>query len=358
MRVRTFIGAAAQEAWPVVMVVMGASARHIQLRGREYGVREKASMPRAHVTATTAMWALAATAGVISGVLGLRERWSAGEETLQPGDVALPGTRFLSLPGGVTAYLEEGAGTLPVILVHGFAGFMYMWRQVQSRLAAHARVVALDLWGFGASARPPHLAPDDWVRQLIQFMDALDIPQAVLVGHSLGGRVVLTAVAQYPARVRGVVLISSDGAGWPLGFQLVWAVAHTPLAALILHRVRRHTELLRLLLQNAYASHQVTHAEVREFQRFMRVRGTARAWTAASRRYPGNDLHQLIPQVRCPTALLWGADDHVIPLCHALRLLGELPDAELLIFPDAGHMLHLEHPDHVSEYLLQFLERM
>src|SRR3989454_10234428 len=92
---------------------------------------------------------------------------------------------------------------------------MYAWRKTLGAVrAAGYRVVAFDNRGFGFSDKPPHGYDNAaYARLLAAFMDSLHVPDAVLVGHSMGGAIAAEAAIAWPDRVRGLVLIGSAGRG-------------------------------------------------------------------------------------------------------------------------------------------------
>lgn len=108
-------------------------------------------------------------------------------------------------------YVIEGSGEPPLVLVHGFGCSRSDWRAVVARLAPRHTTVAVDLPGHGASP-PPAAAPDmeSYGAGLAALLDGLALPPAVLIGHSMGCRVVLEAARRVPERTAGVVLIDGS----------------------------------------------------------------------------------------------------------------------------------------------------
>ncbi|MGH7148922.1 MAG: alpha/beta fold hydrolase, partial [Nitrospiraceae bacterium] len=105
------------------------------------------------------------------------------------------------------AYLDVGAGP-PVILIHGFGGSMWQWEQQQHTLSQHFRVLTLDLPGAGLSDKPKiDYRPDQMLNFFVGFMDALKIPQATLVGNSMGAGLAIGMALAHPTRVVKLVLI-------------------------------------------------------------------------------------------------------------------------------------------------------
>ena len=107
-----------------------------------------------------------------------------------------------------THFVRKGDAGRPVVLVHGFGSSTYTWRKTVDALAPRHRVYALDLKGFGLTAKPKdgqyHM--DAYTRHLLGFLDAMKLDRPVLVGHSLGGAVVTRLALFHPDRVGGLVL--------------------------------------------------------------------------------------------------------------------------------------------------------
>jgi pimeloyl-ACP methyl ester carboxylesterase len=278
------------------------------------------------------------------------------EEDLHLDDLAHPEMRALQVRQRRVACLDRGAGETTLVFLHGFAGNQLNWRYVAPALADRYRVISLDLWGFGASERPALLTPHDWTEQVLGTLDTLGIQRAVLVGHSIGGRVALSCAAQAPSRVRGVVLIASDGAQQMARYPLLWAMARTPVLHVMLYRLRRSTNEVLALLRGTYGRDFTIGPEIIDaYQRPLRVHGTQASWLHLGRVYPGGDLRAILPRVQCPVSLIWGARDRVTPVRNAFEIANALPTTDLLVVPRAGHLPHEEYPEQVTEHLERFL---
>ena len=105
------------------------------------------------------------------------------------------------------AYLDVGTGP-PIILIHGFGGSMWQWEYQQHTLSQHFRVLTLDLPGAGLSDKPEiDYRPDQMLDFFVGFMDAVKIPQATLVGNSMGAGLAIGMALTHPTRVAKLVLI-------------------------------------------------------------------------------------------------------------------------------------------------------
>ncbi|PYN07460.1 MAG: hypothetical protein DME02_11830 [Candidatus Rokuibacteriota bacterium] len=130
-------------------------------------------------------------------------------------------------------YLVEGRGPA-VVLVHGLGGFAESWRHNIGSLAARATVYAIDLPGFGRSAKPrAAYSLAFFARTLHAFLDGVGVTHASLVGHSLGAAVAVTYALTRPARVERLALLSGcvPGFAWRPGWRArSWSAASTPRA--------------------------------------------------------------------------------------------------------------------------------
>ena len=131
-----------------------------------------------------------------------------------------------------TNYHDVGSG-FPLIMLHGSGPGVSAWanwNKVFPMLSSEHHVYALDLVGFGYTDRPAGMVynMDAWVKQTIDFMDALGIEKADLVGNSFGGALALALAVKHPSRVRKLVLMGSMGVTFPLSYGLDRVWGYTP----------------------------------------------------------------------------------------------------------------------------------
>jgi pimeloyl-ACP methyl ester carboxylesterase len=300
-----------------------------------------------------------------TGLGGLRSLWAmladrtpSAPEDLTLADVMASDARQVEVEGRPVALREAGQGDPAVIFIHGFAEHLGVWRPVQEQIARTHRTVALDLWGFGASARPADAKPADWVREVTGVMDLLGIERAVLVGHSLGGRVALMTARAHPERVAGLVLVSADWGQAPHGYLLVWLLAHTPLLPLMLGKLRanpRHIERTLALL--GQFNSRVTAEMSQGLHRPRRVEGSAACWQSLAQAPPLRDVRGLTAGITCPALAIWGENDPIVPLWAGQRLARKL-GCPIEVLPAGGHFPQEEHHQRTAELIEEFLERL
>ena len=271
----------------------------------------------------------------------------------------------------------------PLVLVHGFGAGSGHWRHNATALAAAGwRVFALDLIGFGASSQPglqPHRALDNrlWARQLQGFLEQVVQRPAVLVGHSLGGLVVLSCAVFFPGWVRGVVatplpdpaLVSGLTAAprrrrpWRRRLKRWLVIALCRLLPLeVLVPLIAHSPLLDLGIQSAYASPVLGDQELhrviaRPARRPTAVRSLRAMSIAMALRPHGATAPSLLARLRRPLLLVWGRRDQLVPLRvaeQARRIRGDLP---LQVVEHCGHCPHDEQPEAFNALLLGWLRQ-
>jgi pimeloyl-ACP methyl ester carboxylesterase len=258
------------------------------------------------------------------------------------GEAVLGARRWPGAPGG-----------LPVLLVHGLASNARVWDEVAAPLAAGGRqVLAVDLRGHGTSASVPDPPDSDptllAARDLAGVCASLGWSQVVVAAHSWGAHIGLQLAADLPLLVAGLALV--DGGWRPYAerftdLDTAWRVmAPADLTGWALQDVRE-------ALAGAHPDWSSDAVEATLANLEQRPDRPLRAWLTMQRHHDriasmfAHRPRELHRQVRCHTVLL-AADDP--PHQSALEAASTLPDAELIVFRDGEHDLHLQFPDRVA----------
>lgn len=269
-------------------------------------------------------------------------------------ELAYPDSEFLQVDGLEIHLQRAGSDGVPLVLLHGFGASTFSWREVLAPLAQSRLVVAFDRPGFGLSKRPLPPFPDDAnpYRQTTQseltvaLLDALSIEQAILVGNSAGGTIAILTALEYPERVAALVLV--DAAVYTGGGPPTWI---RPL--LRLPQVRRLGPLFvrqigrwgRDLLDLAWHDPtRVTLEVVAGYSTPLQVENWDRAlWelTLASEELA---LASHLGEIRVPVLVITGDDDRIVPTAESIRLASHIPDAQLVVLPNCGHLPQEECP--------------
>ena len=250
-------------------------------------------------------------------------------------------------------YGDHGAG-LPVMLIHGFPLCRRMWEpQVEALVKAGLRVICPDLPGFGETP-PLHgtVSMDDYADAVVALLDQLGIDRGVIGGMSMGGYVLLNLAERYPQRlVAALYLVTRAAAD-----DLAGKVRRQELA----DQVRSGNltvvpEVFESLLFAPPTPRQRPElvARVRGWMNAASPEGVAAGLLAMRNR---RDYLELLPELHVPALVVGAALDLAIPPAHSEALAAGLPNAELHIIADAGHLANLEQPTAFNRVLMDFLK--
>ena len=275
--------------------------------------------------------------------------------------------RRINVGGLTTRCFTAGNDGLPLVLLHGDSASALDWSWVLPKLGDTHRVYAPDFPGFGESAKPNREYSPEFLRQfLVDFLDALGIERAVLVGNSLGGLVSLRFALSRPEQVAALVLVDSSGLGYavspalsqltlPLYGEAAISWCQTPLGA-------KQRAWLRTSLLFAHPS-QVPDVWLVEQERMAQMPGFLKA-TVSSLRAQLNIFGQYqvlldsLGQLQMPTLVMWGTEDLILPKYQAQDAVSRLPQGHLALIPDCGHLPHIERPELFSAELSHFLTKV
>lgn len=271
--------------------------------------------------------------------------------------------RWVNVEGQALNVIELGEGS-PVVFVHGLSGSWPNWLEQLPVFAERHRVIALDLPGFGHSPMPAEkITISYYARVLEGLLDVLEVDAAALVGNSMGGFISAELAIAYPQRVERLVLVSPAGLStyrhpgatralpWLTRAERIvaactaWTAAQSDAVArrrglrnATLGLVVRHPGLL----PGPLAAEQLRGAGKPGFLQALR----------ANLDYP---LQERIPEIACPTLIVWGEKDRVISVHDAEVFERLIPGSRKVLFEDTGHMAMLERPAAFNELLEGFL---
>ncbi|MEA2640996.1 MAG: 2-hydroxymuconate-semialdehyde hydrolase [Chloroflexota bacterium] len=257
--------------------------------------------------------------------------------------------------GVETNYHEAGSGA-PVILIHGSGPGVSAyanWRLAIPDLAEKLHVFAYDQLGFGYSEIPANhqYGLERWVEHLVEFMRAVGLERAHLVGNSMGAGVALAAAVKYPQMVDRLVLMGAMGVNFPItdGLDAVWGYEPS---------VPNMKGLIDLF---AYNRALVTD-ELAEIRYRASIRpGLQEAFSSmfpAPRQHGVEDMARYeaqISKLQNPSLVVHGREDRVIPLENSFKLLKLLPNAQLHVFGHCGHWTQIEHAKAFNRIVRDFL---
>ncbi len=263
--------------------------------------------------------------------------------------------RYLQVDGTRIRYIDVGRGA-PVVFLHGLGASIYAWRRNLAAVAAAGfRVIAFDNRGFGLSDKPP--APYDnaaYARLAIALMDSLRLTDAVLVGHSMGGAIAAQVAIEYPARVRGLVLVGSAGLG--AREPLLFRVARWPVLGPAALALRGRGFTARLLRSTYFDPGKVTEADVDQYYAPVAQPEYGRALRGVLQQFRFTALEGRLDRIAAPTLVLWGEEDRWVPMGLGRALAAGITRSAFVSVPRAGHSVQEEAPDEVNHLVIRFLK--
>jgi pimeloyl-ACP methyl ester carboxylesterase len=220
----------------------------------------------------------------------------------------------------------------PVVLLHGLSGSRRWWRFTAPVIARKYRVHMPELVGFGRSGRT-HKLPDitGMATIIAKWMDIIGVTGAPLVGHSMGGQIAMHIAAEHTAPER-LVLVSASG------LPRVWSMrdAARLVAGAFPPRHWGAPSFLPTIAADA-------------------VRAGPRALLQATQHLLSDNIKPLLDRIKCPTLIVWGDLDPLVPVQHGHSLAHTIPHSRLVVIPDAAHNAMADRPAEFNRILLDFL---
>ena len=259
---------------------------------------------------------------------------------------------FLNVGDCVLHYLAEGPADKPALVFSNSLGSdLRIWNSMVPQFTKNFRVIRYDTRGHGLSeAPPPPYRVDDLARDVAGLLDALEIKEAVVCGLSVGGVIAQQLAIAYPDRVRALVLCDTGArigtvASWEERIATVREHGLGALAAPSMERWftqdfrRRHSDDVR-----GYAA--------------MVLRTSADGYVGTCCALRDADLTQAASSINKPTLVLCGDQDIATPPEMARQLASVIPDARLLLIPEAAHISCVEQPEVMAKKMMQFFREV
>jgi esterase len=263
----------------------------------------------------------------------------------------------LGIDGLTLHYVDWGGSGAPLVMLHGLSGHARTWDHTAAALSDRYRVLALDQRGHGDSDWAPQYGLRPMAKDLLAWLDALDLSEVTLMGSSMGGLVSFVFAAAHPERVGRMVIMDIGPELAPAGsanvtsglaandvfssedeaFAQARAANPRPTDATLRHRVRHN---LRKLPDGT-----LTYKYDKELRRNPR----------ALFDHTPDELWAAWRAVSCPVLLVRAADSDVLAADTAQRMLAENPNVSFASIPDCGHSITLDRPDGLLEVVAPWL---
>jgi pimeloyl-ACP methyl ester carboxylesterase len=264
--------------------------------------------------------------------------------------------RSIVAAGLKTNYLDDGEGE-PVVLIHGSGPGVTAyanWRLTIPVLARKFRVLAPDMAGFGYTERRAgqRYDLDSWLRHLNEWMDAVGVPKAHIIGNSFGGAIALAMAARHPERVERIVLMGSVGVHFELTDALDAVWGYEPSVENMRRIVMSFAHDTSMMTDDLVASRYKASVRPGFQESFGAMFPAPRQRHVQAMATPEDEIRRI--QQRA--LVVHGRDDKVIPVANSFKLHALLKNSDLHVFGNCGHWTQIERQAEFGRLVTEFLE--
>lgn len=274
---------------------------------------------------------------------------------------AKPPSQFVMLPDGARAHVrDQGPREAPVlVLVHGSNASLFTWVPWVNRLDKTFRVVTLDMPGHGLTGAVPNgeYSQEAMVAFTLEVADKLHLAKFAIGGNSMGGGIAARFAEEHPDRVTHLILV--DAAGMPTKqgdkIPLAFRIARTPVLNNMMLYITPRSIVTEGLNDAIIHKEIINDRMIDLYWDFARMHGT-RAATLKRFSLPWNhDVERDIGRIKVPTLILWGTQDHLIPVEAAHKFASAIAGSRLIVYPATGHIPQEEVADESAAAVRAFL---
>ncbi len=258
---------------------------------------------------------------------------------------------------GIELYYEVHGAGKPLILISGIGYSLWQWHRMIPFLEKYFRVLVFDNRGIGQSDKPagPYSA-QTLAADTSGLLDALNIRQAIIAGHSMGGFIAQAMALDFPSKVEKLILCSTNFGGpraipvTPEAMKVLSDVTSDPLTrfknGLVVSTAPSWAEKNPQVLDEWIKWRVANPVDPAPYQAQMAI-GLSLIPEAAA-------FESKLPHVKAPTLVLFGVHDKVVPPENAALLAKQIANSEVIIFPDAGHFFPIEIPEAAARAIVEF----
>lgn len=270
-------------------------------------------------------------------------------------------SHFVNVDGARVHYQEFGDHTKPaMVLIHGYTASVYVWKTVAPMLAeAGFRVIAVDLLGFGYSEKPSWFdySIQAQARMVLRFMDRLGIGRAILAGSSYGGAVAATITLENSERVEKLILVDAVINDDLKSHPILKLVSYRGIGEWLTPFLSDSKALMRHRMHGTLAKanhHMITDERIENIRRPLHAADGHHSLLATSRNWSASHVERDAHLINQPTLIIWGEEDHVIPIKNGYKLHEEILNSRFVILKDCGHVPPEEKSEIFTDLVSEF----
>ena len=258
----------------------------------------------------------------------------------------------LSKTAIATAYVQQGNGGMPIVLIHGFDSSLLEFRRLLPKLSLQQSTFALDLLGFGFTQRNLDISlnPKNIKIHLYHFWQTVVKQPMILVGASMGGAAAIDFTLQYPEAVAKLVLLDSAGlAKQPAIGKFMFAPLDT-LATEFL----RNPKIRQSISRAAYFDKSFASLDAQTCAALhLNCQNWNKSLIAFTKSGGYGSFKQRLNEIKQPTLILWGKQDKILGIKDAPKFATAIANSQLVWIDNCGHVPHLEQPGTTAQEILK-----
>lgn len=268
-------------------------------------------------------------------------------------------SKFLELDGMKVHYRINGDTGETVVLLHGTAASLHTWEGWIEELSKYYRVVSFDMPGFGITGPEPNgVYTRERYQQFIEdVLLKLNVDTCYMAGNSFGGHMAWSYAVNHPDKVKKLAILNSSGyprgdQPTPISFKMQKMDWLRPVLTHITPRslVRKSVELVY------FDDSKITDELVERYHEMLLREGNRAGLIGKTQQVHDDHSHQ-IKQITCPTLIMWGDSDGLVNVDAAPRFHEDIPNSELLIYENMGHVPMEEIPERSVADFIAFLRK-
>lgn len=274
-------------------------------------------------------------------------------------DFAQANSHFYNWRGAEIHYVDEGQGPT-ILMIHGFGGHHRNFQKLADELKGEFRVVRVDLPGFGLSdcptpQDPAHPRFAQMYRDFMHdFIDTVHLDSVYVIGNSMGGMVAWNMAALRPDKVQKLVLLASAGYDLEKVAKGLTIIKYSWIGT-VFEKGMPHF-MSESGARRCYADEsKLDMAEVERNNEISNREGNLLHMLAMARDTDFPDT-AVIKQVQCPTLIIWGKEDKIVPVEHAARFERDIPNSKVIYYSPCGHVPMIERTEDVKRDFLEFIK--
>lgn len=271
-------------------------------------------------------------------------------------------SQFIEIDGMQVHFRDEGKGET-VLLIHGTASSLHTWNAWTQKLKENYRVIRLDLPAFGLTG--PNANGDYSINAYTQFINKfvskLQLDSFHIAGNSLGGNIAWNYTSEHPEKVEKLILVDASGLATGKPQPSVFKMAKTPIVNKLFLFITPQFFIRKNIKEVYEDDTKISDELIERYHKLALRTGNRQAFIDRAKgdfiKEGETVKQQKLKDLKTPTLLIWGAQDNWIPLSNGKKMDSLLPNSQLKIIENSGHVPMEENPEESLALLLEFLRK-